>query len=302
MTENSEDKEAEPGTKITRRQMLRGVGILAPTPSEEPAQDKGMISGIVKYPWGIVKNATVSVTGKSATSDSSGRYELSGLEPGVYDVVAEAPFPGYDAPPHNTEITAGETRNVDIYLDFKKTIVDGYVYDQKGKPIEGATISGVLCGKGMEPTATNEKGYFKYDRASPGPQFIRVNAERHMGETRDFTAPEATTTTLEFRLAPATCKVHGMVTDKNGQPLRAEVCLSKYGIITQKTWTDPKTGYYELPLLPGTYDILANVTDYLSEGWRGDISTDTKVDLSLEIAPEPEPEPVTRKTRGKAWE
>ena len=48
------------------------------------------------------------------------------------------------------------------------------------------------------------------------------------------------------------------VSDKNGRPLRAEVYLSKSGVITQKTWTETKTGYYEFPVLPGTYDILAN--------------------------------------------
>jgi len=290
MAKNSDKKETRPGKKITRRQMLKGAGIIGPAPAAELARDKGMISGIVKYPWGIVKNATVTVTGKSTLSDSSGKYELSELEPGVYSVVAEAPFPGYDAPPQRVEIAAGETKAVDIDLDFKKTIVEGHVYDPEGKPIEGATISGLLCGKEMESTATDQKGYFKFDRASPGAQFIRVNAPRHMGETKDFTAPEAATTTLEFRLTPATCKVHGTVSDKNGRPLSAEIFLSKSGIITQKTWTDAKTGYYEFPLLPGTYDILANATDYLSEGWRGEISTDTKVDLSLEIAPPPQPQ------------
>ena len=103
-----------------------------------------------------------------------------------------------------------------------------------------------------------------------------------MGETRNFTASEAAATTLEFRLAPATCRVYGQVFDKSGHLLRAEVYLSKSGVITQRIWTDRETGQYEFPLLPGTYDItLANAEDHVSEGWRGEVSADTKVDLSL---------------------
>ncbi len=169
-------------------------------------------------------------------------------------------------------------------------MVEGFVYDKDGKPIPRAVVSGIICGKDVESTTSDEKGHFKFERASPGVQFIRVNAQKHMGETRDFTAPEAVTTTLEFHLDPATLKVYGQVSNKSGQPLRSEVYLSKSGVINQKTWTDTETGHYEFPVLPGTYDVLANSEGYLSEGWRGEISADTKVDLSLEIARPPVPQ------------
>ena len=140
---------------------------------------------------------------KAALSNNEGKYEVSALEPGPYNIAAEAPFPGYEATPQKIEVLTGESKTVDIYLDFKKTTVDGHVYDQAGKPIAGATLSGVLSGKDMETVTTDEQGYFKFDRATPGDRFIRVNARSFMGQTLDFTAKDRETTSLEFKLSPA---------------------------------------------------------------------------------------------------
>jgi hypothetical protein len=246
----------------------------------------GAIRGEIKYPWGTVADATVKAGNRSAVSDRAGKYEIPALDPGPYSVNVEPPFPGYEAEAQNVAVAAGETRVIDFYLDFEKTIVHGYVYGQDGKPIAGATLSGV-SGKDMETTVTDEKGCFKFESASPGNQFIRVNAASHMGQTRDFTAKKDEKTQLEFHLNPASCKVHGTVLDEKDRPLRSEVFLSsESGVILQKTKSNAETGYYEFPVLPGTYNLLANATDYLSEGWRGSISADAKVDFKLAPAPE----------------
>jgi hypothetical protein len=248
--------------------------------------EKGTIRGEIKYPWGTVADATIAAGDRSAVADATGKYDLPAVDAGLYSVSAKAPFPGYEAAPQNVTLAAGETKVVDFYLDFKKSVVEGHVYDADGKPIANATLSGVLCGKDMEAATTDDKGYFRFDRARPGLLFIRVNAQGYMGETRDFTARDDVTTTLEFRLTPATCKVHGTVTDANGKPLRAEVYLSKSDIIVQKTWSKSETGYYEFYVLPGTYDLLANAGGYQSNGCRRPISADTKVDISLTLLPE----------------
>jgi hypothetical protein len=292
MNSEVKDEGTRQEKELTRRQVLRGAGIVTPIPPRAVTSDTGTIKGAVRYPWGTVKGALVRVQEKSAITNNAGEYEIVALLPGEYLVTAEVRFPGYEALPRSVEIAAGETKTVDIDFDFKKTVIEGHVYDTEGKPLSGAVISGVLTGRERANAATDERGYFRIDKASPGAQFIRVNAEKHMGETRDFTAPEGAPTTLEFRLEPAALKVHGIVSDKNsGQPLHAEVYLSKSNVITQKTWTDAKTGYYEFPVLPGTYDILVNVPDYLSEGWRGEVAADTKVDLSMKIAPIRTPTP-----------
>lgn len=238
------------------------------------------VRGVVKGPWGMVSGATVAAGERSATSDSAGAYEISALTPGVYDVTVKPPFPGYEASPQKADLAAGETKVVDIYLDFEKTAVEGHVYDQDGKPIAGATLSGLLSGKDMATTTTDESGYFRVERVTPGDRFVRVNAPGYMGETRDFKVSKDEATALEFHLKPSTCGIHGTVTDENGQGLQAEIRLLKSGTVLQNIRSN-ETGHYEFHLAPGTYQVLATAPSYDVEPWEGSISGDTEANFRL---------------------
>ncbi len=252
------------------------------TPHSAAASKKGIIQGEIKYPWGTVAHATVTVGDKHAISDAAGKYEISILDAGEYTVDVKVPFPGYQITPQRVKLASDETKVVDFYLDFEKTIVSGFVYGAQDKPILGATVSGVMSGKDVETAVTDEKGHFKFDKASPGYQFVRINAPGYMGLTHDFTAKKNEETKLDFHLTPGTCKIFGTVLDENDKPLRSAIILSSgAGAILQKTESNAETGHYELSVLPGTYNLLAKGTDYRSEGWRGSISTDRKIDFKL---------------------
>ncbi|WP_455363316.1 MSCRAMM family protein [[Eubacterium] cellulosolvens] len=244
---------------------------------------KQTVRGQIKYPWGGVAYAIVSIGGRSVTAGRDGKYEITDIDAGTHIVSAKAPFPGYEPASQDAALPVGETKVVDLYLDFEKTLVHGYVYGADGKPLAGATVSGIMSGKDVETAVTDEKGYFRFDRASPGYQFVRINAAGYMGQTHDFTAKKNEETKLDFHLTPGTCRIYGTVVDENDKPLRSAVILSSgSGVILQKTETSTETGYYELSVLPGTYNLLAKGTDYRSEGWRGSISADRKVDFKLE--------------------
>jgi hypothetical protein len=258
------------------------VNEVSAPPLQQPTK-KLAIRGEIKYPWGAVAHANITVGGKSAESDREGKYEIPDLDPGDYSVRLKVPFPGYETSPQNVTIAAGETKVVDFYLDFEKTIVHGFVYGVEGKPIAGATLSGVMSGKDVVTAVTDEKGYFKFENASPGYQFIRINAPGYMGLTQDFTAKKNEETKLELHLTLGTCKIFGTLLDENDKPLHGEVVLSTgSGAILQKTESNDETGYYELSVLPGTYNLLAKRSAYRSEGWRGSVSADQKHDFKLE--------------------
>lgn len=258
-----------------------------PVPNSTPAgtaqqpQKTAVICGVVKYPWGIVKKATVKAGPKIVQSDDKGEYKISELAPGRHTIAAEAPFPGYEATPIEVEVVAGEIKVVEIYLDFKKTIVEGAVCDLNGKPIAGALLSGVLSGADTETAKTDEQGHFRFDRVSPGDRFIRVNAPGYAGDTRDFTAKENEATKLEFRLTPASYKISGNITDEEGRPLQVELILMKMGIAVGKTTSDPKTGYYEFPVLEGIHEVIAQAPMRIAKSWRGSVSSDIRADLRL---------------------
>jgi hypothetical protein len=272
-------------TEAAKKPSETATPVESKTPGPDAEKPKGTIRGSITYPWGKVSAAIVKLGEKSATSDTAGKYEFSALDPSVYTIVAKAPFPGYEASPQQVEIAAGETKDVDIYLDFEKTSVQGYVYDLAGKPIMGATLSGVLYGKDMMSVKTDGRGYFEFEKVTPGDRFVRVNAPGFMGETRDFNANKQGVTTVEFRLTPASCKIYGTVSDATGKPLVAEVLLLKAGVVVQKMNLSAEDGKFEFPVLPGRYELLPTATGYMSKGWYGDVGADTKVDFSLDATP-----------------
>ncbi len=250
-------------------------------PESVVAKARGSIRGTVKYPWGIVSGAKITIGAKTVISDSAGKYEISDLDSGILDVTVETSFPGYESGVQKVEVTGNETRNLDLHLDFKKAVVEGYVYDLTGKPIPGATLSGLLCGKDVETRTADERGYFRFANVSPGNRFIRANAPGHQGDSRDFSAAENSATPIEFRLAPATCRIHGTVTEVDGKPLQAELLLLKSGVVTQKVSSDKDTGRFEFPLLPGSYQILVAATEHEGKSWYGEISSDMTVEFTL---------------------
>ena len=275
------EKEKRTPKRISRRQLFRRLR----KPSEEEPKAKenvGQVEGTVKYPWGQVADATVTIGGKSIASDSNGKYVASDLAPGTYDLIVHAPFPGYVATSEKVEVVADQKKTVDIFLDFERAVVEGHVYGEDGKPIADATISGVLCGKDVDSKTTDEKGYFKFDAVTPGNRLMRVNAVGFMGAVHDFVAKQGEMATLEIRLTPAAYKLHGTVTDSDGRPLQADVVVSRSGVIVHKTSSDATTGHYEFPLVHGTYDLLATAQGLRSQGWRGEVSSDAEVNIKFD--------------------
>jgi hypothetical protein len=258
-------------------------------PSDEK-KEKAVIRGTVKYPWGEVRKASVTVGEISVVSDNAGNYEIASLDPDSYNVEARAPFPGYEAATQKVELAAGEIKVVDFYLDFEKATVEGHVCDVDGKPIGGAVMSGVLYGQEMQTVTSDDQGFFRFDKVTPGDRFMRVNAQGYMGQTKDFTAKKEGVTTVEFRLQPASCRIYGTATDESSKAIQAEIFLMKSGVVVQKTRSDASTGDYEFPVLPGIYEINAVASGRTPTGWHGSVTTDMKVDLSLVLAPETPPE------------
>jgi hypothetical protein len=252
---------------------------IAPPAPEQNAQ--AVILGTVKYPWGVVKDARISAGDRTTVSDSNGNYELSGLSLGSYSVVVQAPFPGYEAPPQLVELVAGDVKTLDIYLDFIKAIVGGHVYSRDGTPISGATLSGVLSGKDMGSSTTDSEGFFRLGKVTPGDRFIRVNAPGFVGETRDFKAVQNQSTTLDFHLTPASCKISGIVRATDGKPLSGEILLLKQGVVVQKAISNAETGYYEFPAVPDRYEVLPVVSGYTPSGWSGAVTADIRADFTL---------------------
>jgi hypothetical protein len=283
MRMSAEKREAVTKKRISRRQMLKMIGTLGVAPPTVSKQDKNVFGGAVKYPWGTVAGATITVADKSVVSDSAGKYEIVGLAPGIYTATVKAPFPGCQAVTQNVTHGAGENEVVDFYLDFERTLVHGHVYSKDGNPIPGALVSGIMAGNDVATAVTDDKGYFRFENARPGHQFIRINAPACMTEVLDFDAKKDKETKLEFHLSPAECHISGTILDNNDRPLSAEITLSSAsGVILQKTRSNAETGRYEFAIVPGTFGLLVTSPGYKAKGWRGQMSDDQKLDFRLD--------------------
>ncbi len=87
-----------------------------------------------------IEGATVSTGGKSATTDSSGNYTISGLSPGDYTVTASKG--GYGEASTTVTVEPGKTVTADFELQPQIGSITGRVIDAAtGDPIEGATVS-----------------------------------------------------------------------------------------------------------------------------------------------------------------
>lgn len=106
----------------------------------------GSISGTVTAAdVGPLPGANVLIEGTStgATSDSEGRYEITGLEPGTYTLVAS--FVGYAEQTQEVNVEAGETVTADFELSSSTIAMDEVVAigygEQERQDVTGAVSS-----------------------------------------------------------------------------------------------------------------------------------------------------------------
>ncbi len=86
---------------------------------------------------------------------------------------------------------------------------------------------------------------------------------------------------LDFLGAGLRAGVRGRVTDAQGQPLEAEVLIDG---LDSATFSDPETGSFARPLLPGNYQLTINVPGHLSETINATVSEEESTQLSIQLS------------------
>jgi len=138
------------------------------------SQSSGAISGTVTDEnMNPIEGAiiTVNETSYTATSGENGSYLITGVEPGVYTVVASAD--GYQTEyKFDQEVISGETTIVDFILELWPGSLYGYVIDSLvGCPIQGVavTASNIRNGNKYDYISyTDDNGYYYFPELSAG--------------------------------------------------------------------------------------------------------------------------------------
>ena len=172
---------------------------------------------IVATTYDIAGN--VPTTAGSTRTDDHGRFEIS-LQPGTYQLAASKKGYGPTASLANT----GQT----ISLVLPKTgIIQGHVYDDKGKPQRTFSIELVSFVPGEAPVPPpiwsgrfdTEDGAYNVDQIPDWPVLVRATAE---GFAPAFSQPiivkRDKEQTVDLHLSPG-CVLTGRVEDKKGAPI-----------------------------------------------------------------------------------
>lgn len=167
-----------------------------------------------------------------AVADANGKYEISGLPGGLYQVHAE--LPGFESlDPQRAVVVKQGGCSIQNFGLATNNSVEGFVFDPQGTPVRGLNI--FIQRKGAKETfgkqaTTNARGEFKFTRIDPGEHSVVISPA---GETAKSPYPR-TVSAVPLQIGP-TSALNGVVlklpppiparnirihaTRGNGQPL-----------------------------------------------------------------------------------
>ncbi len=232
------------------------------THSEQGAPQDGSISGYVyDGDSNVVANATVQTDtgGYSDTTDANGYYELTEVDPDTYTVTASKT--GYESHvKENVVVASGDdvTENFTILEEVGE--ISGYVLDNNGNAVEGATVQ---TDTGGDQTSSAADGSYTLEDVDPGTYDVTASKSGYVSDTEeDVTVVEFETTTADFELSPTPGSISGTVTDQCEDPVSGATVETDTGGYNTTTAQD---GTYTLSsVAPGTYDVTVSKDDYVS--------------------------------------
>ena len=248
------------------------------------AKELGTVRGKIVLGEKPVEGVTVKLGDLSAVTNKEGAYVISGIRPGMHQASVSCPSDlPYEAPARTVELSAGSVVIVDFNLT-EATAIQGHVYGADGKPLEGAVVSGVLCGLSVEKRTTDAQGFFRFIHVTPGRRFVRVTSQGHMRETRDVDVEQGNMTNVDLHLKTGGSRIFGRVSDSSGKPVSAQVLLLRGGVLLDTVGSAADGTYEFASLEPGRYEVTLTAKGYKPKAWYGLLSEETEVNLALEPA------------------
>ncbi len=113
-----------------------------------------------------------------ATSDAEGRFELTGLKVGNYELEAGSSWSGRPGLEDPIELSLEESVD-DLLIELPSMgKLHGKVTDARGKPLSGAQVTArLLDGEGWVRARTNDEGQFTMDDVRPGATRVTASSE-----------------------------------------------------------------------------------------------------------------------------
>jgi protocatechuate 3,4-dioxygenase beta subunit len=207
-------------------------------------------------------------TRSSTRTGANGIYEISGLEPGRYEVgvIDMQRFASFDT---TYEVVGSATFDIDV----RGSEIRGRVVDSdSGQPIADATVT--LQKASAEPSflgnlsvVTDAAGNFSFDTVSPGSYRARAQKERYGQSIVDLVVSESDSRDIELKLARNDGALLRVVDARDGRSLSASVWIrDQQGRSAFEGQPRPNSdGVLVIPLGPGGYRATVGATGYAAQ-------------------------------------
>ncbi|MCF6409864.1 carboxypeptidase regulatory-like domain-containing protein [Pseudalkalibacillus salsuginis] len=225
-----------------------------------------------------------------AVSDSLGNYSITGLLPGVYNVVASALK--YSQESVGATVMSGETSIANLSLDPLPASVSGTVTDSIGDPIANATVKLIDLNNVVVGFATTDSnGNYAITNLKRGTYLVLVKASGFAAESTGITLEQGEALNdLDFSLTANPGSIRGFVLEvETGEP-QEDVTVSVLngnGIVIATTVTT-QTGSYLFQELPQGFYTLIAIKDGFAQATVGVnvvSEQETNVNLFLQSNP-----------------
>jgi phosphatidylinositol-3-phosphatase len=263
-----------------------GASIYVPSMAEffgSKTSTTGSVTGQVtnSSTGAALAGATVSYSGGSTTTDSSGNYTLSNVPAGTVSVTAS--LTGFTSKTSSVTVTSGATSTLNFSLAPSGSS-PGTISGRVTNSSTGATLSGATVSYSGGSTTTDSSGNYTLSNVPAGTVSVTASLAGFTSQTSSVTVTSGATSTLNFSLTPqggTPGSISGKVTNISTGGAVSGATVSFSG---GSTTTDSSGNYSFSNVAPGTYNITATHSGYFALTKTATVSSGASTTLNFAIA------------------
>ncbi len=197
----------------------------------------------------------------TTSSDVNGTYQVLGLAPGSYSVVALAV--DFQSQIKSAIVLAAAATTVNFTLAADPGIIAGRVTDTSNNPISRAEVDVFLGSDLITSTITDSNGEYDFEELSPASYIVVAKAEDFQTDLIGATVVSNQTTIVNFSLFADPGTLSGKVTDNLSVAIPGAVVAVFEGTNLIDTALSDSLGNYQITgLAPASYTVVATAEDF----------------------------------------
>ncbi|WWB87080.1 carboxypeptidase regulatory-like domain-containing protein [Priestia aryabhattai] len=226
----------------------------------------------------------------NALTDQNGMFQMGGLAPGEYILVANAR--NYARGTVGTVVFSNQTTVSNIELQANFSTISGTVISINGTPIGNASVRVISQNETVLGTAlTDQNGNYVISNLPPGAQTIVVNAPAFSNKLSGITLqPGDVLENINFSLNPNSGNITGQITNaQTGEAISSAIVVVRLvggvGVIVANSITNENGTYFIGGLAPGTYTVVASGSGFASISVGAVVQSDETTLANISLIP-----------------